>query len=230
MTGTETTGAGELLASVRAHFRSDDQIEYYARGSGRDVAPVERRLLEHVSANLEPGFRALDLGSGAGKIARALLDAGAGELTLVDLSEELLEAASRDLPSSARLVVAEMTSWDPAGREWDCVWFNKSLSYLHGKHRRVELLRRAARRLPAHGMVVVVEHVLPDDIDVDAETMFDDSLSAIQESGDNYLRGTLPYVHWYTAPELEQECSAAGLQVLFDVHGQGLAGYVLRGL
>lgn len=102
-----------------------DQIEYWNGQAGekwvKEADQLDRMLSPFIEAVLEAspiagGARVLDVGCGSGALSRAVMAAGAGEVTGVDVSAPMLalarERAEPGLPVS--FVEADASSWKAA--------------------------------------------------------------------------------------------------------------------
>jgi ubiquinone/menaquinone biosynthesis C-methylase UbiE len=96
-------------------------------------APLGQRLIRKRKFDLRGARRILDVGSGAGQIARHLLHYAdpQASITCMDLSEEMLRRARRRLKSpQPRLVAADMSHLPFAEGTFDCVTCGYVLEHL----------------------------------------------------------------------------------------------------
>lgn len=115
--------------------------------------------------NVPRGGRALDLGSGPGPGAFALLEAGWKSVTAADRSPEALGVARKLAARGGHAL--ETVVWDadagvPAGGPWDLIvaghFFNEYASGLSDRiERRAEFLRALSGRLTPGGRILVLE-------------------------------------------------------------------------
>jgi SAM-dependent methyltransferase len=93
----------EHTSRVLDYFDTDAYL------SGNPLVPIRARLVAELLHGLH-GATVLDLGCGDGSISRPLL-AGENRLTLVDMSEAMLERARRATSGPARFVQADALTW-----------------------------------------------------------------------------------------------------------------------
>lgn len=99
-----------------------DQIDYWNGQAGekwvKEAAQLDRMLQPFIeavlkAADVKRGQRALDVGCGAGALSRSVIEAGAGHVTGVDVSEPLL-ALARDRAGEAAhmtFIRADASNW-----------------------------------------------------------------------------------------------------------------------
>ncbi|UJR84697.1 class I SAM-dependent methyltransferase [Sandaracinus amylolyticus] len=109
MTASERTSDDE---KQRAIYRdAADAYDRLVRAEDADGA-LPRALAELAVVR---GARALDVGSGTGRVARVLLELGAREVVGVDRAPAMLEVAARSLPADrVRLIEADARALDLA--------------------------------------------------------------------------------------------------------------------
>jgi 2-polyprenyl-3-methyl-5-hydroxy-6-metoxy-1,4-benzoquinol methylase len=90
-----------------------------------DAALRLRFLLDETS----PGERVLDLGSGEGLFAAALLDAGASVLA-ADIAEEPLRRAARRRPELQGWLLPAEAEWGLADASFDVVWAGEVIEHV----------------------------------------------------------------------------------------------------
>lgn len=137
--------------------------------------PVSRAQASHVLKAAPSAFlRIIDVGSGPGPVAAALIDSGATEAVLVDQSRRALDLALSELPkrcppASIKTVQADIAVPDPETIPlWgsaDCVSFGHSLNELFAGEagrieKRADLLGRYAEALVPGGFLLVIEPAL----------------------------------------------------------------------
>ena len=135
--------------------------EFYARFAGSFAASRARTEpgLERVLAEVHPGDRLLDLGCGHGRIAR--LVPGGTTYTGMDYAAEMLEIARQQAEAAgipARFVVGDLLAetWsDAVAGPFAWVVLRAVLHHIPGYANRLNVIRRAARRLAPHGQIVM---------------------------------------------------------------------------
>jgi SAM-dependent methyltransferase len=93
----------EHTSAVLDYFDTDAYL------SGNPLVPIRARLVAELLHDLH-GATVLDLGCGDGSISRPLL-AGENRLTLVDMSEAMLERARHATSGATRFVRANALTW-----------------------------------------------------------------------------------------------------------------------
>lgn len=126
--------------------------------------PLERRALRVAAAMARPveGMRVVDLASGTGALAAALLASGSppAALTAVDAAPRMLERARRRLGGRATLVVADVRAVPLADGSADVVTIGYLLHLLDAPAR-AEVLAEAWRLLRPGGVIVAAVHGAP---------------------------------------------------------------------
>lgn len=109
--------------------------------------PVTARLLDRVG--VEPGWQCLEVGAGAGSVARMLADrAGPANVTATDLSTDFLGPLAA---SGIRVMYHDVTVDEPPG-EFDLIHSRFVMEHVTGRD---EALRRMASWLKPGGWLVV---------------------------------------------------------------------------
>jgi len=90
---------------------------------------LEQRIMEPLLPDLA-GLDVVDIGCGTGRWLHALKRSGAGSLTGVDLSKEMLGRAQKKLPDVATFVCADYKAAAMARASADLVLCNFFLSYV----------------------------------------------------------------------------------------------------
>lgn len=109
------------------HDRST--LDFYAKEAAAYAARPDHRRLENLTAfiaQLPPRAAVLDLGCGAGRDARVLIDAGF-IVTAVDGSPELAREAEKRLDAPVRVLLFEDLDYSAA---FDGIWANASLLHV----------------------------------------------------------------------------------------------------
>ena len=100
--------------------RSEDELTWF------EATPTAS--LDLVRTYLEPGEAFIDIGAGASRLVDALLEAGLGPLTVLDLSGAALAVSRRRLGpqgSDVTWIEADITTWEP---EQDyAVWHDRAV-------------------------------------------------------------------------------------------------------
>ncbi|MFC2970271.1 class I SAM-dependent methyltransferase [Acidimangrovimonas pyrenivorans] len=87
-----------------------------------------RHSLDAILQKLPPGAAVVDIGGGTARLAEALLEAGRGPVTVLDLSREALRRAQDRLGERAAEVIwiaADITAWQPDRRY--AVWHDRAV-------------------------------------------------------------------------------------------------------
>jgi SAM-dependent methyltransferase len=111
-------------------------------------------LLDRLAVRREDGV--IDVGGGVSPLAGALLDRGFGDITVLDVSKEALDAAAGRLPAAAGVcwIVADVTTWRPS-RTWD-VWHDRAVfHFLTAAEARAAYLRALSEALAERGGLVI---------------------------------------------------------------------------
>lgn len=140
---------------------SDDRAAFWDqryRERGFLWGTEPNRFLVTVASDIPPG-RALDLACGQGRNSVWLAERG-HTVTGIDLSPVAIgdgEELARQAGVTVDFQVADLTSWDPAGRTWDLV----VLSYVQVvPDDRLAIHARASSALAPGGTLVVIAHHL----------------------------------------------------------------------
>jgi SAM-dependent methyltransferase len=117
----------------------------YRTKDERDVSWFQERpevsleLIRSSGANADAAV--VDIGGGAARLVDALVDAGFGNITVLDLSERALATAKARLgtrSAKVKWIVADVTAWEPSEAAYD-VWHDRAAF-----HFLTELADRAA--------------------------------------------------------------------------------------
>jgi len=133
---------------------------YRAKGE-RDVSWFQERpeisveLIRATGVNIDASI--IDIGGGASRLVDALLDAGFGNLAVLDLSEKALATSSARLGArSARVkwITADVTAWEPS--ETYDVWHDRAaFHFLTEPKHRAAYAARVWRAVRAGGHVII---------------------------------------------------------------------------
>lgn len=148
-------GAAE---TVRAKY--EQQVEGYRRL--QTIAPAAE-FLSGLASHLPPGGSVLVAGCGAGREAIHLARAGY-TVTAFDFAPAMV-AEARDQAAAAGVRIeclqADMTTLDLPGRVFDGAYLTPLLySFVPGRERRIETLRRIGRHLAPGARVIFTAHML----------------------------------------------------------------------
>jgi SAM-dependent methyltransferase len=182
---------------LRATF--DDAAELYDRARPGYPEALYDDLF--ALAGLSRGDRVLEIGPGTGKATVPLAERGL-DVTAVELGEALAAVARRNLAPypNARVVLADLDSWEPARAGFDAVvaftafhWLDPGTKY-----------DRCARLLRDGGSLAVVEthHVHPEG----GDPFFDDVQDAYERAGERRADPLRPE----DARDLRAEFGASG--------------------
>ena len=86
--------------------------------------PIMAAAIEELRADLPPGARVLDIGSGTGRPVAAELAAAGHRVTGIDVSAEMVRIARAQVPG-ASFVQADVRDWETEPGSWDgvCAFF-----------------------------------------------------------------------------------------------------------
>jgi len=212
----------EVLRRSRRAYREPATVTLYD-AAGDVLTPEELQVVDR----FKPGSRILDVGCGAGREAVALARLG-HRVMAVDVSPELLGAARRRAARegvAVAFVQASIDALEFRPGAFDGVLVSAEVySYIPGRARRVETLRRLARAMTDEAPLLLfqwvsVRHPLGRSRLVDALRRLARAVGAgpVSEPGDAWTyEGTYGPVfkhHFFSAAELHGEIEAAGLRV-----------------
>jgi SAM-dependent methyltransferase len=140
---------------VRARFAAT--AERVAEHAGRQVEDVRAQLRDFVAPSGDE--RALDVGTGAGTLARALAPL-VREVVAVDLVPELLDAARSAAPSNVSVVEADATKLPFGYGEFDLACSRRTIHHLARPELAIAELARVTR---PGGRVFVDDQIAPAD-------------------------------------------------------------------
>ena len=99
--------------------KAETEVSWFQEVPARSLAMIARAA---------PTGSVIDVGGGASRLVDALLDAGRGDITVLDISQVALDRAKARLGDKAARVhwiCADITQWRPA-RTWD-VWHDRAV-------------------------------------------------------------------------------------------------------
>jgi len=108
------------------------------------------------SLGVDSSDAVIDVGGGVSMLAAALVERGFGDVTVLDVSKEALDAAAERLPAPSRVswVVADVRTWRPP-RAWR-VWHDRAVfHFLTTTEDRDAYLRTMSQALAAGGALVI---------------------------------------------------------------------------
>ena len=155
-------------AQVKAHFRA--QASSYADLMTRLIPfySVQRDVMVGLMTALKDApLRVLDLGCGPGLIAeRVLTEFPRAELTLLDLTPEMIDAARLRLHDSSRVAyrIGDFRV-DDIGSSYDVILASLSLHHMEVRER-PEFARRMCRSLTTGGQFITSEVIIDESVSV----------------------------------------------------------------
>ena len=143
-------------AERQAHWEN-----LYRTKGERDVSWFQERpeisleLIQATGMSAEPSI--IDIGGGASRLVDALLDAGFGNVTVLDLSEKALATAKARLGArceKVKWVAADVTAWEPS--QTYNVWHDRAaFHFLTEPKDRAAYAARVRRAVGAGGHVII---------------------------------------------------------------------------
>lgn len=129
--------------------RSEDALTWF------EATPAVS--LDLVRGHLQPGEPFIDIGAGASRLVDALLEAGLGPLTVLDLSAAALAVSRQRLGPRAddvKWLAADITTWQPE-RDY-AVWHDRAVfHFLTGAEDRAGYARALAQALRPGGIAII---------------------------------------------------------------------------
>lgn len=211
-----------LLDTVVTAYSEPDVVKSFEEETD-GFGPIENGLLRR----LKPGARILDIGCGAGREAMTLARMGF-RVTAIDISPGMIEALRRRAEShglQTTLQVGDVVSLDLPPNSYDGAYVSPEVySYIPGRQRRVEALRRIRAALREEGILLLLQSMdrrglvsrsrLVDSLRRLGRPIFGDRLS---EPGDGWTFETATrryFKHrFFSSRELHSEIVEAGLRV-----------------
>lgn len=216
------------MTEQREHYRGRE-LDYWASGEG--LKPAEAELVERW---LDPAQPTLDAGTGGGRIARALVERGFGEVTGFDFAPEMVaRARAVDPEGRARYEVADATALPYGdGSFGQAIYLEQVISTIGDPEGRAAALREAARVVRPGGVALFSFVCLESRLASRAQRAYVAYLRGrrrlrrdprpVQSMPRLRLRGRLgpgalrdsgPYIWWYRAGEAEAALRAAGFEL-----------------
>ena len=99
--------------------KAENQVSWFQETPARSLALI---------AKAAPHGSVIDVGGGASRLVDALIEAGHGDITVLDISEVALDRAKTRLGNRAarvKWIRADITQWTPT-RTWD-VWHDRAV-------------------------------------------------------------------------------------------------------
>lgn len=143
------------MAGEQAHW---DAI-YNARAEGELTwfEAVPQASLDFVDTYLQRGEAVIDVGGGAARLVDALLDAGYGPITVLDLSETALAISKQRLGTRADSVTwieADVTTWQ--SKQVYALWHDRAVfHFLTRANDRVNYVRAMSEALQPGGIAII---------------------------------------------------------------------------
>lgn len=149
------------MTDTRTHWEKVYETKRPTEVSWYQARPeTSLRLIERHA----PGKSAsiIDVGGGASCLARDLLAAGYGAVSVLDIAEAALEACKSSMPDARRVnwIRADITSWTP-DRAWD-LWHDRALFHFLTEHAAQEAYVSALVRATHAGSHVIIATFAPD--------------------------------------------------------------------
>jgi SAM-dependent methyltransferase len=209
-----------IRKAVRESYATPEAVAKYAKRADRGLATWEQA----VAARCFPASgTVLTVGCGAGREAFGLEVLGY-DVTGVDIVPALIEAANDQKEfrhSLARFALVDGAVLPFANAAFDVVTlWNQMLANVPTRAARAALMREVARVIRPAGIVCLSVH----DDARSRRLLATESMMAIDdpEPGDIWHReldeGTVRYMHYFTADEVQDLCTGCGFEVLLLCH------------
>jgi SAM-dependent methyltransferase len=135
--------------------KSENEVSWFQENPAPSL-----ELIAQVGAT--PSSAIIDIGAGASRLVDSLIDRGFKDLTILDLSEDALEAAKARLGSSAAQVhwiVADATVWEPL-KAYD-IWHDRAaFHFLTAERDRAAYVARLERAVKVGGYAIIATFAL----------------------------------------------------------------------
>lgn len=152
----------ELRDTVRRAYSERFTVRLYGELDTEEVDAALSSDERNAVQRFKPGSRILDIGCGSGREALALAQLG-HDVTALDVSAGMLEIARRNaehVGAAMRFVLASLEEFDAPPNSFDGVYVSQEVySYIPGRQRRVEALKRIRRFLADDGVLLLFQSV-----------------------------------------------------------------------
>ena len=206
-----------LRASVKRWFEHETQVAHY-RGEADELTSAEEWLLSRIGH----GEHVLDVGCGAGRVARLVAGRGC-TVTGVDVSFPLLQAAHAANGQLNGQLTVDYLQTEPLHLPFrDAVFSSivafKIYGYIPTRAARIEYLAQLCQVLVPAGVVYLTQNVVPAEqwreasiAIAEANAQYEKRYTSL-EAGDTFTAGTDGggYMHWFTPQALRNELEEAG--------------------
>ena len=133
--------------------KAEDQVSWFQAMPARSLAMI---------AKAAPHGSVIDVGGGASRLVDGLLEAGQGDITVLDISQVALDRARARLGERASRVTwicADITQWKPA-RTWD-LWHDRAVFHFLTDAASQDAYIRALRTATHSGSAIVLSTFAP---------------------------------------------------------------------
>jgi trans-aconitate methyltransferase len=134
--------------------KAENQVSWFQAVPARSLAMI---------AAASPRGSVIDVGGGASRLVDALLEAGHGDVTVLDISQAALAKAKARLGEKAARVdwiCADITEWRPA-RQWDN-WHDRALFHFLTEAEAQDAYLAALKAATHPGSAVILSSFAPD--------------------------------------------------------------------
>ncbi len=150
----------ENIAHTREKYMQPEEVAVFTRHVERGLDSFERKI---ISEYLEPGCRVLDAGCGAGREAFVLYEMGCRDITAIDISPAMIDAAKlenekRGCGIKFREADVYAYSKDSEGTFDLILLITQLMCHIPGRRARIELLSNLGRLLTEKGVIILSTH------------------------------------------------------------------------